>query len=89
MVCGRVFKGLLWWLERYSLGCKLEISLTMEGIQHNCPVGLRRYEPSISTAGKAADLILLMCYRMFSTVFLRISLFLFEVGGGTVWLRAT
>lgn len=28
-----------------------------EGIQHYFPVGLRRYEPSISSAGKAADLV--------------------------------
>lgn len=40
-----------------------------EGIQHNCPAGLRRYEPSISTAGKAADLVSWMCCRMFSSVF--------------------
>lgn len=51
------------------------LALQREGIQHNCPVGLRRYEPSISTAGKAADLILLMCYRMFSSAFVSVSLF--------------
>lgn len=48
-----------------------------EGIQNNCPVGLRRYEPSISTAGKAADLILLMCYRMLNSEFVSVSLFLY------------
>lgn len=80
-VCCGGWRDILW-------AVNWRLALQWEGIQHNCPVGLRRYEPSISTAGKAADLILLMCYRMFSSAFVSISLFLFEVGGGTVWLRA-
>lgn len=38
-----------------------------EGIQHYFPVGLRRYEPSISSAGKAADLeslLLMWCIQL-------------------------
>lgn len=53
--CG--LRDILWAINQ-------RLATQWEGIQHNFPVGLRRYEPSISTVGKAADLesLLLMWY---------------------------
>ena len=45
--CG--WRDILWAIN-------LRLASQWEGIQHNFPVGLRRYEPSISTVGKAEDL---------------------------------
>lgn len=64
MVCGEFlrvsccgWRGILWPINE-------RLASQWEGIQHNFPVRLRRYEPSISTVGEAADLesLLLMCY---------------------------
>lgn len=54
--CG--WRDILWPINK-------RLASQWEGIQHNFPVGLRRYEPSITTVGEAeADLesLLLMCY---------------------------
>lgn len=51
---------ILWAINR-------RLATQWEGIQHYFPVGLRRYEPSISTVGKAADLeslLLMWCIQL-------------------------